>query len=65
MLIELEDQINSRDLSEMVSLFLRTYNKDKLINWFIEATEKQKMLIYLHIMKEKLDGWRTSRYGYC
>jgi len=49
---EVEDQLNSRDLSEMVSLFLRTYNKDNLIEWFIEATEKQKMLIYLRIMEE-------------
>jgi len=55
-IIEIEDQLNSRDLSEMVSLFLRTYNKYNLIGWFIEATEKQKMLIYLRIMKEKLNG---------
>jgi hypothetical protein len=51
-IIELEDQLNSRDLSEMVSLFLRTYNKDGLIDWFIESTEKQKMLIYLRIMED-------------
>jgi len=55
-IIELEDQLNSRDLSEMVSIFLRTYNKDNLIDWFIKSTEKQKMLIYLQIVKEKLDG---------
>jgi hypothetical protein len=53
---EIEDQLNSRDLSEMVSLFLRTYNKDNLIDWFIKSTEKKRMLIYLRIMKEKLDG---------
>jgi len=51
-IIELEDQLNSRDLSEMVSLFLRTYNKDNLIDWFIKSTEKNKMLIYLRIMEE-------------
>jgi len=55
-IIELEDQLNSRDLSEMVSLFLRTYNKDNLIDWFIKSTEKQKMLIYLRIVEEKLNG---------
>jgi hypothetical protein len=54
-IIEIEDQLNSRDLSEMISLFLRAYNKDGLIGWFIESTNKQKMLIYLRIMKEKLD----------
>jgi hypothetical protein len=52
-IIELEDQLNSRDLSEMVSLFLRTYIKDNLIDWFIKSTVKQKMLIYLRIMEEK------------
>ncbi len=51
-IIEIEDQLNSRDLSEMVSLFLRTYNKDNLIDWFIKSTEKNKMLIYLRIMEE-------------
>jgi len=55
-IIELEDQLNSRDLSEMVSLFLRTYNKDNLIDWFIKSTEKNKMLIYLRILEEKLNG---------
>jgi len=51
-IIELEDQLHSRDLSEMVSLLLRTYNKDNLIDWFIKSTEKNKMLIYLRIMEE-------------
>jgi hypothetical protein len=51
-IIELEDQLNSRDLSEMVSLFLRTYNKYNLIDWFIKSTEKNKMLIYLRSMEE-------------
>jgi len=51
-IIELEDQLNSRDLSEMVSLFLRTYNKYNLIDWFIRSSEKNRMLIYLRIMEE-------------
>jgi len=55
-IIELEDQLNSRDLSEMVSLFLRTYNKDNLIDWFIKSTEKQRMLIYLRIMEDESNG---------
>jgi len=51
-MIEIEDQLKSIDLSEMVSLFLRTYIKDDLIDWFIRLTEKQKMLIYLKILEE-------------
>jgi len=53
---EIEDQLNSRDLSEMVSLFLRTYTKDNMISWFISSTKKSKMLIYLRIMEGKLNG---------
>lgn len=48
---EIEDQINSRDLSKLVSLFLRTYIKDYLMDWFIDATEKSRMLIYLRILE--------------
>jgi hypothetical protein len=55
-IIEIEDQLKSRDLSEMVSLFLRTYIKDDLMDWFITSTEKQKMLIYLRIAEGKLNG---------
>lgn len=54
-IIEIEDQLNSRDLSEMVSLLLRTYNKSNLISWFIDATKKNKMLIYLYMQKGKLN----------
>lgn len=53
---ELEDQINSRDLSRLVSLFLRTYIKDDLIDWFVDATEKNRMLIYLRILQGKNNG---------
>lgn len=48
---ELEEQIKSRDLSRLVSLFLRTYIKDDLIDWFVDSTEKNRMLIYLRILE--------------
>lgn len=48
---EIEDQINSRDLSKLVSLFLRTYIKDGLIDWFVDSSEKNRMLIYLRILE--------------
>lgn len=53
---EIEDQINSRDLSKLVSLFLRTYIKDNMIDWFIDATEKMRMLIYLRILQGNDNG---------
>lgn len=48
---EIEEQTKSRDLSKLVSLFIRTYIKDGLIDWFVDATEKNRMLIYLRILE--------------
>ena len=50
-LFEIEDQIKSHDFSRLVSIFIRTYIKDNLINWFVKSTEKQRMLIFLRILE--------------
>ncbi len=52
---EIEDQIESRDLSELITIFLRTYNKDGMIKWFRQVTEKSRMLIVLRIMEGELN----------
>jgi hypothetical protein len=49
---EVEEQIESRDLSELITIFLRTYNKDGMINWFRTITEKNRMMIVLKIMED-------------
>lgn len=46
---EIEDQIQSRDDSELISIFLRTYNKEGVVGWFSDMTQKYKMLILLRI----------------
>lgn len=50
---EVEEQIESRDLSELITIFLRTYNKEGMIDWFRKITEKNRMLIVLEIMEDE------------
>ncbi len=44
---ECESQIESYDLNEMISLFLRTYTKEKFIEWFTKASIQSKIEIKL------------------
>ena len=53
---EVEEQIESRDLSELITIFLRTYNKEGMIGWFRMTTEKNRMLIVLKIMEDESNG---------
>jgi len=48
---EIEDQIESRDLSELISNFLRTYNKSNMLDWFIGKTIESKIIIVLKILE--------------
>lgn len=51
-LLEIEEQLESQYFSELTSYFLRTYNKEKLIDWFIEKSTMIKTLILLTTRKE-------------
>lgn len=44
---EVEDQIQSYDFNEKITLFLRTYYKDKFIGWFVRQTENAKIEIMI------------------
>jgi len=44
---EVEDQIQSYDFNEKITLFLRTYYKDKFIKWFVRQTENAKIEIMI------------------
>lgn len=52
---EIENQLNSHDLSELISDFLRTNNKENIIEWF---TKKSKQLIVL--IRIKIEGEKTN-----
>ena len=43
----IEEQIETHFLPELVVNFLRTYNKEDMINLFIKLTEKSRMMIVL------------------
>ena len=50
---EVEEQLESHEQSELISIFLRTYYKDKFIEWFIRETERSKTSILLEILERE------------
>lgn len=53
---EIEEQLDSRYFSWMITDFLRTYNKNDFMNWFCEKSENLKVLILLSTIKEQTNG---------
>lgn len=49
---EIEEQLETHDYSELIADFLRTYNKDKLIEWFCEKSKNLRASILVAIRKE-------------
>jgi hypothetical protein len=52
---EIENQLKSKDLSELISDFLRTNNKENIIEWF---TKKSKPLLVL--IRIKIEGENSN-----
>jgi len=50
---ETEEQLESHEQNELISIFLRTYYKEKFIEWFIRETERSKSLILLEILERE------------
>ena len=55
-LYEIEEQILSTDLNELISIFLRTNNKENMISLVTSISEKNRMLIKLEILERKENG---------
>ena len=55
---ETEEQLETHPQTELITKFLRTYYKEKYIEWFLENTEKSKIMIILEILESegKLNG---------
>jgi len=55
---ETEEQLESHEQNELISIFLRTYYKEKFIEWFIRESERSKTPILLEILERegKLNG---------
>jgi len=54
--IERDIEVISKNVPEIISEFLRTYNKEDFINWLVNRIEKSKMLVLLKI-KEGEISW--------
>jgi len=49
---EIEEQLEVHPQSELINLFLRTYYKEKIIEWFVDRTERYKINITIQIFEE-------------
>lgn len=49
---EIEEQLKSRFFPWLIADFLRTYNKDNIIEWFCEKSKNLRTLIFLSLSKE-------------
>jgi hypothetical protein len=55
---ETEEQLQTHPQIKIINVFLRTYYKEKYIEWFIQNTKKSKIMIILEILESegKLNG---------
>lgn len=49
---EIEEQLEVHPQSEMITTFLRSYEKDNMINWFTDRTERYKINITVSIFEK-------------
>lgn len=52
----IEEQLEIKQFSEFISDFLRTYIKDKLVNWFCLMSKKHETEIMIRLMEETKNG---------
>ena len=50
---EIEEQLESHPQNEIISLFLRTYSKDKMIEWFSNQSARNKVFITIENLNRK------------
>ena len=50
------NQIETYDSKRLISIFLGTYIKDKLIEWFVEKSEMNKSLVSLRMIEGEFNG---------
>lgn len=49
---EVEEQLDSHPQNELITIFLRTYYKDKFIEWFVRESIKNKVHITIELNSE-------------
>lgn len=50
---EIEEQLETHEYSELITDFLRTYNKDKLIEWFCEKSKNLRTSILITLLRKE------------
>lgn len=50
---EIEEQLETHEYSELIADFLRTYNKDKLIEWFCEKSKNLRTSILITLIRKE------------
>ncbi len=50
---EVEEQLETHEQNELISIFLRTYYKSKFIEWFIKNSNRSKTQIILEILERE------------
>jgi hypothetical protein len=50
--LEIDNQIDSHDFSKIISIFLGTYIKDKLIDWFCDRSRNLRSAILIKLLEE-------------
>jgi len=50
--LEIDEQVDSHDFSGMIAIFLRTYIKDKLVEWFCNRSKNLRTSILIKLLGE-------------
>jgi len=59
--LEIDEQVDSHDFSGMIAIFLRTYIKDKLVEWFCNRSKNLRTSILIKLLGEwKCQPWQLK-----
>lgn len=59
--LEIDEQVDSHDFSGMIAIFLRTYIKDKLVEWFCNRSKNLRTSILIKLLGEwKCQVWQLK-----
>jgi len=59
--LEIDEQVDSHDFSGMIAIFLRTYIKDKLVEWFCSRSRNLRTSILIKLLGEwKCQPWQLK-----
>lgn len=60
---EIEEQSDTRSYPKLISDFLRTYNKDDMIEWFCDQSKRLNTAILLELREGESDVWKNWNHN--